>query len=158
VGVYSLVAEADAKKGQAIQVMAVELVLPQGESLTPERIYVSGQDDEAVKHSAKRGGWIAFQYLWKRGIVHRNSALARSGINFDFEGNSVGQIKGPSAGLCFLIKMAQTIITEFLELEGRSCPVYDFAGTGDMSTLCRTQNPIGFPSLLIGEWSQVAIG
>lgn len=132
--VYSLVAKPGDKEGKAIPVHIDLVELVEGKTLTPEGIYVAGQDDKAVKHSARRGSWIAYKELKERGVVAAHSLVARSGVTFDFEGNTVNQISGPSAGLCFLVKTAQEIIEESLQLSQGKTPPCDFAATGILDT------------------------
>ncbi|MGH9428302.1 MAG: hypothetical protein ACRD2L_18615 [Terriglobia bacterium] len=91
---YSLVAEQEDRKGQAILVAADLVVLADGQTLAPKAISVVGQDDKEVKHSAKRGAWIAYQELKEKGVVHPRSTIARSGVIFDFAGSTV-RVSGP---------------------------------------------------------------
>lgn len=135
VGVYSLVAEQGDKTGKAIRMVVVPVQLAEGQTLTPDAISVAGQDDRDVKHSARRGAWIAYQELKNRGIVHPNSEIAQSGVTFDFAGDMISTISGPSAGLCFLTKMAQELVEESLHLKGKEVPSWDFAATGILTSL-----------------------
>lgn len=136
--VFSLVVrqiDDETKEGEAIQMYDVLISLPPGKTLTPDDITVAGQDNELVKHSARRGGWIAYNTLKSKGVVHAKSVIAQSGVTFDFEGNAPNRIDGASAGLCFLAKMAQEIIEEWFQLTGQPVPAYDFAATGILHTI-----------------------
>ncbi|MGH8007040.1 MAG: hypothetical protein ACREQ3_08515, partial [Candidatus Binatia bacterium] len=146
-GVYSLVAEQEDTKGKAILVAADLVVLADGQTLTPDAISVAGQDDKDVKHSAKRGAWIAYQELKKKGVVHPRSIIAHSGVTFDFAGGTVSQVSGPSAGLCFLTKMAQEIIEESLRFTGRQVPSLHFAATGILHAISGDEKVIGVKAI-----------
>jgi hypothetical protein len=141
--VYSLVAEPGDKTAKTIEVVAV---LADGQPLTPDAIDVASQVDRDVRHSARRGAWISYQELKKRRrllfrgevvtkILHRDSVIAQSGVIFDFAGNTISHVSGPSAGLCFLIKLAREIIEEFLQLKGHEVPHWDCAATGILSDI-----------------------
>lgn len=134
-GVYSLIAEPPNESGTAIRLEMVPVLLADGKSLTPDDIQVAGQVDAEVKQSAKRGAWIAYEGLRKRGAISPGSEIARSGIAFDFAGDASTPINGPSAGLCFLVRMAQALLEESLRYQGRPVPAHEFAATGIFSSL-----------------------
>ena len=93
--VYSLVA--GPQGGAAIQADIVLVTPKRGHALSPDEIYVSGQGED-VQRSARRGGWIAYQELKQRRLICRKSELPQSGVTFEFTGNAMLQIDGPSAG------------------------------------------------------------
>lgn len=138
--VYSLVA--GRQGGAAIQADIVLVKPVRGTELSPDEIYVSGQGED-VRRSARRGGWIAYQELKQRRLICRKSKLPKSGVTFDFAGNTMLQIDGPSAGLFFLIRMAEEIVEEFLRSQGKEVPACDFAATGILDNFSHTGN-IGY--------------
>lgn len=127
--VYSLVTQPRATQGQAIRVDVVFVELVTGQTLAPQHIFVNAQDDKEVKLSATRS-WIAYEELKAKEILSPHSLIAKSGVTFDFAGNRANQVKESSAGLCFLIKMAQELLEESLRSKGKPVPSYDFAATG----------------------------
>lgn len=128
--VYSLVAEQGDKEGKVFEVEIVPFSLPKGRTLNFQHITVSGVNDEDVRLSGEKGGSIAYEQLKKRGLVHKTSEIPQYGAVFYFRDCHPDWIKGPSAGLCFLVKMAQEIVEDFLRLAGKQVPSHDFAATG----------------------------
>ena len=133
--VYSLITEPQDAVGKAIRVDIVRVKLAGKGTLTPNDISVVSQDDKDVKHSARRGAWIAYEALARRGVVSSGSGMARSGVAFDLAGSTCNQISGSSAGLCFLVRMAQALIEEYLHSRGSPVPSYEFAATGILSSV-----------------------
>lgn len=127
--VYSLGAETETEPGRAFQVIATDTPHGKGKTLTRDDFHV-GQDDGQVKESARQGGLAAFQYLRKKGLVHHNSEIPECNFTFDFEAAPPNLIKGPSAVLCFSIKMGQLIIEDCLAMQGQTYASCDVTATG----------------------------
>ncbi|MBI3801557.1 MAG: DUF4384 domain-containing protein [Deltaproteobacteria bacterium] len=125
-------AEREDKEGEAFEVKIMPFSLPARQILNFEHIKVVNVDDKEVKDSAQIGGSIAYERLKRLKKVHKASEIRDSGVAFYFEDCPPDRIKGPSAGLCFLVKMAQEVIEDFLKRETGSSPSYDFAATGEI--------------------------
>lgn len=133
--VYCLIAQHDQTEAKAIALTRITVKPRRETGLGPDDISVPAPFvDVDVKQSAMHGGWIAYEALKNQGVVSPHSVIEKSGIAFGFVSASAVPVTGPSAGLCFLIQMAQGLIEEFLQFKGRPTPGLDLAATGTLQS------------------------